>query len=119
MWLFLAVVVLWGTTAMLGWQDQVGLPPLLPWGWWTLSLYLCGTTAVITSYATLADRVMGLLGYTLFVVYYTSMSGQYLKFLPSDADNPNLWPTVFLSVNIIGPLLLVSAGCMRATIQRR
>ena len=118
MWFFLAVLVLWGTTVLVGRQNEAVLPPLLQWGWWTLSLYLCGAAAFSSAYATLQDRVMGLFGYTLFVVYYTTMARAYMEFLPSDTDSPNLWPTVFLAVNLLGPLVLVSAGCMRAGIQR-
>ena len=115
---FLAVLILWGLTAMLGRQDPLVLPPLVRWGWWTFSLYVCGTAAISEGYVTLQNKVMGLFGFTLFVVYYTSMSGMYLDLLPSNTDSPNLWPTVFVSINLIGPLLLVSAGCMRATTQR-
>ena len=118
MWFFLAVILLWGTTAVLGRQDQWSLPPLVQWGWWTISLYLCGTAAISDAYTTLQARVMGLFGFTLFVVYYTTMSSTYLDLVPSDTASPNLWPTVFVSINLIGPLLLVSAGCMRATVQR-
>ena len=119
MWFFLAVLLLWGTTASLGRQDdQWALPPHVIWGWWTICLYLCGAAALREGYATLQNRVMGLFGFTLFIVYYSTMADVYLEFLPVRADNPDLWPTVFLSVNLIGPLLLVSAGCMRASIQR-
>ncbi len=117
MWFFLAVLVLWGTTTVLGRQADWVLPPLVQWGWWTASLYVCGSLACAETYATLQARVMGLFGFTLFVVYYTTMSATYLGFLPTDSDNPNLWPTIFLSVNLLGSILLVCVGCMRATIQ--
>ena len=118
MWFFLAVLLLWGTTTTLGRQGAWVLPPHVLWGWWTASLYLCATAAIYETYTTFLAKVMGLFGFTLVVVYYTTMAGTYMAFLPSDADSPNLWPTVFLSVNLVGPLMLVSVGCMRATIQR-
>ena len=118
MWFFLAVVLLWGTTAMLGRQDDWVLPPLVQWGWWTTSLYLCGAAVIGGGSTRLENKVGTLFGFTLVVLYYTTMSGTYLTFLPSDMNNPNLWPTVFLSVNLVGPILLVSVGCMSTTIQR-
>ena len=117
MWFFLAVLFLWGTTAVLGRQDEWVLPPLVEWGWWTVCLYTCGTAAVSERFTQLHTRVMGLFGFSLLAVYYTTMAGQYMEFLPTDADNPDLWPTVFLTVNLLGPLTVVSLGCMRATVQ--
>ena len=118
MWFFLAVLLLWGTTAVLGRQDEWVLPPVVVWAWWTTCLYLCGVAATGDTHETLQSRVTGLFGFTLFVVYYTTQAATYLAFLPADETSPNLWPTVFLAVNLLGPILLVSAGCMRATIQR-
>ena len=119
MWFFLAVLVLWGTSAVLGRLEPYVLPPLVQWGWWTVCLYLCGTAACTEAYGTLPSRMLGLFGFTLVVVYYTTMADTYMKFLPVDASNQNLWPTVFLAMNLLGPLLLVSVGCMGAAIQRR
>ena len=118
MWFFFAVLTLWGTTAILGRQDDWNLPPLVLWSWWTASLYLCGTAAITETYTTLQARLMGLFGFTLFAVYYSTQHSAYLALLPSDTASPELWPTVFVAVNLLGPILLVSAGCLRATVQR-
>ena len=118
MWFFLAVLLLWGTTSILGRQDEFILPPLVQWGWWTASSYLCGVAAIKESFTSLQDRLMGLFGFTMFVLYQTSQVDTVLDFLPTDASNPDLWPTVFLAVNLLGPVLLVCAGCMKATVQR-
>ena len=59
MWFFLAVLVLWGTTSVLGRQDTFVLPPLVLWGWWTISLYVSGMAAMSDTYTTLQSRLMG------------------------------------------------------------
>ena len=118
MWFFFSVLVLWGSTATMGRLNEAVLPPLVLWVWWTAVLYLCGLAAVRETYNELPARLMGLFGFTMVVIYYTSMSDTYMGFLPVDEDNPNLWPTVFLSLNLVGPVLLITLGCMRATVQR-
>ena len=114
---FLAVLLTWGTTAVIARQAEWVLPDLLVWSWWTICLYGCGVASLRDKFQTLQSRVMGALGFSLFVVYYTTMSAVYLTFLPSNPDIPNFWPTVYMTVNLLGPLLMVSAGCMRAAIQ--
>ena len=116
MWFFLAVLLLWGTTAVLG-DHQDRFSDLVQWCWWTVCLYLCGCAAVAERFESLAARVMGVFGFTLLTLYYTNMSGDYMDFVPHDPANVDFWPTVFLTVNLLGPLLLVCAGCMRATVQ--
>ena len=118
MWFFIAVIVLYGTTAYLGRQDSAVLPSLVQWGWWAVALYACGLTANLTTFLTLTDRMAGLFGYTLFLVYYMTQSATYTKFVPTDSANPELWPTVFVAVNLIGPVILVSVGCIGVAVQK-
>ena len=103
---------------MLGRQDAFILPPLLKWIWWTVTLYACGASAIASPYEQLQEKIMGVLGFTLVVCYYTTMSDAYMALLPASAEHPDLWPSAFVSVNLIGPVLLMFAGCARATIQR-
>ena len=53
------------------------------------------------------------------VIYYRTMSDTYLLFVPTDSDHPELWPTIFLAVNLLGPLLLVTAGLLSTAVQSR
>ena len=119
MWFFVAVLVLWGFTFELSrWEDWV-LSPVTLWTWWTCCLYVCGIAAATGRFLSLSERIMGMFGFCLVVIYYRTMSETYLKFLPTDAGNPDLWPTVFLAVDLLGPLLLVTVGLLSTSVQRR
>ena len=118
MWFFAAVLVVWGTTATIGRWDVAVLPPVVAWGWWTVTLYACGTAATAERFRTLDAKLLGMFGYALVVIYYTTQSAAYLALLPSDAGRPDLWPTVFVVVNFLGPLVLVTVGCLGAGVQR-
>ena len=119
MWFFVAVLVLWGTTFQLAAWEHWVLPPVTQWAWWTFMLYVCGIAASTGRYLSLAERLMALFGYCLVVVYYRTMTETYLQFLPTDSNNPDLWPTVFMAVNLLGPLLLVTVGLLAQGVQRR
>ena len=119
MWFFVAVLVLWGATATMASWPYYTLPDIVDWGWWTFHLYACSIAAMTEDFTTLASRVMGLLGYTLIVVYYVTMSATYLQFIPSNDEYASLWPSVFLSVNLAGPILLITVGCAASAVQRR
>ena len=119
MWFFAAVLVLWGTTATIGRWDTAILPPVVAWGWWTATLYACGAAALADSFRTLMSKLSGLFGYTLLVIYYTTQAGAYLALLPTDAARPDLWPTIWLAVNLLGPLTLATLGCLASGVQRR
>ena len=118
---FLAVLFLWVVTVAYGGEVSVlaGLPPISLWGLWTAALYLVCWIALETKFTSFQDKMSGLLGYTFVVIFYITMSETYLTIIPSDSDpdHPNLWATVFLAVNMLGPIVMISAGCMRATIQ--
>ena len=119
MWFFVAVLVLWGTTLQLAsWDDWV-LSPVTQWSWWTFNLYVCGVAATTTRFLTLADRLMGVFGFALVVVYYRTMHETYLKFVPADTANPDMWPMIFLVMNLIGPLLLIVVGLVHTAVQER
>ena len=119
MWFFVAVLILWSSTAIAGHWDSWVLPPLVDWTWWTFHLYVVGIAATTTRFLSLSDRIMGLFGFVMVVFYYRLMSEEYLKFVPTDADNPDLWPTIFLAVNLLGPLLLVTVGLLGTAVQGR
>ena len=119
MWFFIATLILWGSTFQLADWERWVLSPVTQWAWWTFTLYVVGVAATTGRFLSLAERLMGLFGYCLVVIYYRSMADTYLKFLPTDADNPNLWPTIFLAVNLLGPLLLVTAGLLSTAVQTR
>ena len=119
MWFFVAVLLLWGTTFELARWESAMLPPVTRWMWWTCVLYVCGIATTSERYVRMADRIMGLFGFCLLMIYYRIASDTYITFLPTDADNPDLWPTVFLAVNLLGPLALVIAGLMSNAVQRR
>lgn len=118
MWFFIAVLVLWVSTALIGRQDSYVLPPVVQWCWWTTVLFVCGVAATRSAFLNLSDRMGGLFGFALFLLYYMTQSGTYVAFLPADSANPDLWPTVFVAVNLVGPVVLVSAGCIATTVQR-
>ena len=114
MWFFITVLLLWATTAIQGRLDAVVLPPLALWGWWTVTLYLCGVAALNEPFETIQARLMGLFGYAMLALYYVTMAGLYMEFVPTSSEHPDMWPTV----NLVGPLLLATLGCMRASLQR-
>ena len=62
---------------------------------------------------------MGLFGFCLVVIYYRILPDTYMQFLPTDADHPDLWPSVFMVVNLLGPLVLITVGLLKATVQTR
>ena len=118
MWFFVAVLILWGTTTMLGRQDDIVLPPIVVWGWWTIVLYLPGWAAVEESWATIQAKLFCVFGFFLLTAYFTTQSAIYLPLLPTNADHPELWPSVFLTVNLLGPMVIVVWGCISPVIQR-
>ena len=114
--IFFAVLLLWGATAAIErWGG--GSPPIIVWVWWTSALHLCGAAAWADLYLSLAQRVSGLLSYTMLAVYYTTQQATYLGFLPADPANPDLWPTIYLVVNLIAPIAMATVGIARMAIQ--
>ena len=118
MWFFLAILLLWGATATYSNWDPWVVQDIVKWGLWTAHLYAVATAALYEPKSDLLSSVACMLGYSLFAIYFVSMSATYLTFLPHDPGNPNLWPTVFLSINLVGPILLTTVGCMSAGVQR-
>lgn len=119
MWFSVAVIVLWGTTVIAGGWNPSVLPLVVKWGIWTIVLYVVAAAAIAEPFRDVLSRVAGMLGYTLFAIYFVTMSGTYLTFLPYDEANPDLWPSVFLSVNFLGPFILTTFGCAATGFQRR
>ena len=117
MWFFAAVLILWGSTYELGRLDAWVLTPVTLWAWWTFNLYVCSAAASYCRFSSLAEKLMGLFGFCLVVVYYQAMSVSYMEFLPTDPGSPDLWPTIFLTVNLLGPLILITAGLASQAVQ--
>lgn len=119
MWFFVAVLILYGATYTMAEWDAYLLHPVVEWAWWTFHLYVCGIAASSSRYVSLGDKVMGVFGYCLVVIYYRTMPDTYMDFLPTDTANPDLWPTVFLTINLLGPLLVITAGLLAPAVQSR
>ena len=50
-------------------------------------------------------------------IYFITMQGQYLGFIPSNPEYPDLWPTLYIAVNLAAPIGLVTVGIVRMAIQ--
>ena len=118
MWFLAATLILFGSTFELDRWGHWALPEVTLWAWWTFQLYVCGVAAATGRYMTLPDRLLGLFGFALMVVYYRVAWDTFIKFLPTDAANPDLWPTIFLTVNLLGPLLVTTVGLLAPAVQR-
>jgi len=114
--LFAAVLLLWLITEAV--EAGGAYPPLLIWALWTSALFLCGAASWADVYLTLTNRVAGLAAYTMLTVYYITMQAEYLQFIPSDADYPDLWPTLYMVINLVSPIGLVTVGILRMAVQR-
>ena len=119
MWFFLSVLILWSTTIEVARWDEHVLPTMTEWTWWTFNLYVCGIAATSARFLSLAEKVTGLFGFSMLAIYYRTMSATYMTFLPTNAEHPDLWPSIFLVVNLLGPLLLATVGVLQPAIQRR
>ena len=114
--LFFAVLILWAATASIErWGG--GLPPVIVWVWWTSALMLCGASAWADIYLSLAQRVAGLIAYTMLAAYYITQQATYLTFIPTDPNYPDLWATIYLVVNLVAPIGLTTTGIIRMAIQ--
>ena len=119
MLLFMAVLLLWVSTGLLPSLQQGGaFPSLLVWAVWTFVLFLCGWAAWTDDYLSLVNRVAGLVSYTMLVIYYITMQSQYLAFIPTNMDYPDLWPTLYLVINLTAPIGLVTVGIVRTALQK-
>ena len=113
--LFVATVILWATTAVLEGRE---LPsPLLTWGWWTAAQYLCAASAWEDAWLTARDRVAGIAAFTLFSAYCIVMQETYVGFVPASELYPDLWPTVYMTMNLALPIGLVISGICRVAVQ--
>ena len=119
MWFFVAVLILWGMTATMARWDPWVLAPIAQWTWWTFHLCVCGVAATTERFLGLAEKIMGLFGFCLVVIYYRTMADTYMQFVPSNEDHPDLWAAIFMVVNLLGPLVLITVGVLSTTVQRR
>lgn len=119
MWHLGAVLLVWVVTALLARPEASIAPSIAVWAAWTVTLFLPGVTALEESWTATHTRVFGIIGYMLLTLYYVTQGSTYTAFLPTDADRPYLWPSVYLMVNLVLPIALVVAGCGRGAVQRR
>ena len=118
MWFLAAVVGLWMLTELLASHQVAGaLPDVVVWGWWTGLLFVTCGVAISIPLAGLLGRVTGLMAFLLLVLYYATQFATYTSFVPADATQPHLWPTIFLTMNLVAPLLLAAVGCMKNAVQ--
>ena len=118
MWFFLSVLMLWGMTAVLGRQEDWFLPPFLIWGLWTACQYSCALLSFQGGYKAFYTAIATGFGFTLVLIYYSTQAAIYMEFLPKDAANPNLWPDLFLYLNLVIPLFMMLIGCLSHAVQK-
>ena len=117
MMFFAAVLALWAADAFLGRAGGIDLPPLFVYGIWTIAMYLPGVAAVEESWEAFHSRLGGIFGYTLFALYYIREFEGFAGFLPYGEDPT--WRVIFLMVNVLAPLAVVTTGCLSPAVQRR
>ena len=115
--LFVAVLLLWSITQGL---DQRGdaLPSLVLWAIWSAALLGCAAAAWADVYLSLSARVTGLISYVMIILYYITQQSVYLAFMPADPAYPDMWATLYLVINLVAPIGLVTIGIARVAIQR-
>lgn len=118
MWFFIAVLILWGSTTVILGQDEAILPPIIQWGWWTITLYLPALAAIEESWESVLSRILAVVAAFMLVAYFTLEIDNYITLLPTDADSPDLWPTIFVFANLLGPWFGVLYGCSKPLILR-
>ena len=107
MLLVLAVLVLYGSTAIMGGMDDHVLPPLVRWSWWTVLLLACGLGSIYSQYNRWHSKALGLIGCSLFYVSYPLLWTSYASFIPEDDD---AWYRIAVLVNIVVPVVMVAIG---------
>ena len=60
----------------------------------------------------------GLVSYTMFAAYYITMQAHYLALAPTNAEYPDLWPTLYMVLNLLAPIGLVTIGVARMAVQK-
>ena len=110
MLLFSAVLVLFGTTEVLGGWDGDVLPPVVRWTWWTAALLACGVASIYERYGRFHQKALGLLAVTMFYLSYPLLWTSYVEIIPPAGPGPDLWPTLFLVANVLLPVIMVTVG---------
>ena len=107
--LLLAVLVLLGSTQVIGGFPDHVLPPLARYGWWTIHVYAVGLAGVYHTYGEWHWKQVGVLSATIFFSSYGFMWSDYLAMMPTQPEGFH-WQTVFAVVNVILPIAMVTAG---------
>ena len=116
MFLLAAVLVLIITTVAVA-ELAIGAPVIVLWGVWTFALLQCGLASLSTPTGSFAQKVLGLCGVIMFYLTYPLLWGHYLTLMPSSADFA--WGPVIMTLNVIIPLVLVSAGPFMSSVRVR
>ena len=109
MLLLAATLLLYATTEVIGGWTAFALPPLAAWGWWTMSLLACGAASIYERYARFHQKFLGLVSVTLFYASYPLLWDSYIGMMPQ-APEGFPWPVICVALNIILPIILVTAG---------
>ena len=56
--------------------------------------------------------------FTLFAAYCIVMQPTYLGYLPTNGEYPDLWPTIYMTMNLMVSIGLVIAGICRVAVQQ-
>ena len=111
MLLFAAVLVLFGTTEVIGGWDAGVLPPVVRWTWWTAALLACGVASIYERYGRFHQKALGLVAITMFYLSYPLMWRSYVEMIPpAGPGGPELWPTLFLVANVLLAVIMVTVG---------
>ena len=112
MWLLAMVLIMLGSSEVIaGLEDHV-LPPMARWGWWTLTLWMCGVASIYAPWGRFHWNVMGLLSVSLFYCGYAFLWPTYVQMIPASPDTLP-WAEVFVVANVILPLVMVTIGPLR------
>ena len=117
MWFLASVLILMGGSELVSELPDHVLPPLARWGWWTLMLLACGLASVYSPRGRFWQRAMALMAIILFYLSYPLLWDTYTRLMPVEpADFP--WQPVFLALNVLLPIIMVSMGPLLKTMRR-
>ena len=117
MLLLLADLMLIANTVALT-QLLDSLPVMLIWGFWTATLLACGLASLQSRYDRFHDKILGLCGVMMFYLSYPLLWSYYLAFIPTTPEDFG-WGGIVLTLNVLVPLVLVSAGPATARVAFR
>ena len=115
---FAAVLLTWAFSYLLGLSELDRLPTFLPWGIWTIVVCTPGVLAWYEDWVPLVNKLFGMAGFTLLLLCFVLRQDAAILLLPTDALNPDLWPTLYALLNMVVPFGLAATGMARIAILR-